>query len=248
MNTATRAQKRFGAVDEIDLHVQGVLSVTHNSSFRDDVVSDLRLIDPYVSRLKWALLRDYKPNPVESLILGSALSVFKHTARIALDLKPSGEKYNIRQERIDRMFDLLEEMTEEMWLIAESTEETMGESLRLRSLIHQVPTLVEQLARIESEIAEQLPERGQVRRALSPDLRADVWDKTRGRCWYCGVDMHPFRNYHVDHFIPVIDGGTNEFSNLVPSCQSCNSRKHARPAEYLRRFIASGKFYGEGME
>jgi len=83
---------------------------------------------------------------------------------------------------------------------------------------------------------------------ITHDLRADVWDKTRGKCWYCGVEMHPFRNYHVDHFIPVIDGGTNDISNLVPSCQSCNSRKHARPAEYLRRFIASGKFYGEGME
>jgi len=83
---------------------------------------------------------------------------------------------------------------------------------------------------------------------LSREIRADVWDKTRGKCWYCGVEMHPFRNYHVDHFIPVIDGGTNDISNLVPSCQSCNSRKHARPAEYLRRFIASGKFYGEGIE
>ncbi len=87
-----------------------------------------------------------------------------------------------------------------------------------------------------------------VRSPISPDLRADVWDKTRGRCWYCGVEMHPFRNFHVDHYIPVVDGGSNEFDNLYPSCQSCNSRKQARPAEYLRRFIASGKFYGEGLE
>jgi len=83
------------------------------------------------------------------------------------------------------------------------------------------------------------------RQAISSDLRADVWDKSRGTCWYCGVELHPFRNYHVDHFIPVADGGGNEITNLVPCCQPCNSRKQARPAEYLRRFIGSGVFWFE---
>lgn len=83
------------------------------------------------------------------------------------------------------------------------------------------------------------------RQSITPDLRADVWDKSRGICWYCGVDLHPFRNYHVDHFIPVVDGGSNEIANLVPCCQPCNTRKQARPAEYLRRFIGSGVFWFE---
>lgn len=83
------------------------------------------------------------------------------------------------------------------------------------------------------------------REAITPDLRADVWDKSRGICWYCGGELHPFRNFHVDHILPVVDGGTNDLGNLVPCCQSCNTRKGPRPAEYLRRFIGSGVFWFE---
>lgn len=83
------------------------------------------------------------------------------------------------------------------------------------------------------------------RKPIDADLRADVWDKSRGFCWYCGGELHPFRNFHVDHMKPVIDGGGNDLDNLVPCCTSCNSRKGSRPAEYLRKFIGSGVFWGE---
>jgi hypothetical protein len=80
---------------------------------------------------------------------------------------------------------------------------------------------------------------------VNTDVRADVWDKSHGFCWYCGIQMHPFRNFHVDHVNPVVNGGTNEIQNLVPSCQSCNSKKRARPAEFLRKFMADGTFWFE---
>lgn len=42
-----------------------------------------------------------------------------------------------------------------------------------------------------------------------------------GPCAYCG-DILPTT---VDHVIPVSRGGTNDRSNLVPACTSCNMEK-----------------------
>ena len=66
------------------------------------------------------------------------------------------------------------------------------------------------------------------RRFLSATVRATVWDKTNGACWYCRKAMHPLRDLTVDHVIPVCRGGTDDLDNLVPCCSSCNSKKSGR--------------------
>ena len=43
----------------------------------------------------------------------------------------------------------------------------------------------------------------------------------QGRCAYCGVEGPLVR----DHAIPVVLGGSNDISNIVPSCRACNQRK-----------------------
>lgn len=47
-------------------------------------------------------------------------------------------------------------------------------------------------------------------------------------CAMCGST----ENLSIDHDVPVSKGGSNELSNLVILCKSCNSRKHNGP--YLR--------------
>ncbi|KKL71154.1 hypothetical protein LCGC14_2097730, partial [marine sediment metagenome] len=44
------------------------------------------------------------------------------------------------------------------------------------------------------------------------------------RCAYCGQEAKLTR----DHIIPLSEGGTHDYSNIVPACQSCNSRKGRR--------------------
>lgn len=52
-----------------------------------------------------------------------------------------------------------------------------------------------------------------------------------GRCYYCHQKV---TKYHVDHVIPVIHGGSNDPSNLVISCPTCNLRKGSKlPHEWF---------------
>jgi len=67
-----------------------------------------------------------------------------------------------------------------------------------------------------------------VRSSISRGLKAQVWDKTAGLCWYCHEELNPFRDFTVDHVVPLARGGSNHIENLVPACGICNMRKGAR--------------------
>lgn len=54
-----------------------------------------------------------------------------------------------------------------------------------------------------------------------------------GRCHYCGTDGP----MHADHRVPLSRGGPNTIDNIVPSCRSCNSRKHDRTEEEFRAYL-----------
>lgn len=70
-------------------------------------------------------------------------------------------------------------------------------------------------------------------------IRADVMDvvteKTRGRCFYCGIDISDRTT--IDHFLPTSAGGSDHPSNLVPACESCNRAKGPRPLSNWRRIL-----------
>ena len=48
--------------------------------------------------------------------------------------------------------------------------------------------------------------------------------KSDGCCFYCGVSLDE-DSCTIDHIIPKILGGGNDFDNLAISCKSCNSSK-----------------------
>jgi 5-methylcytosine-specific restriction endonuclease McrA len=48
--------------------------------------------------------------------------------------------------------------------------------------------------------------------------------QAESRCQYCGHPME-FGQITVDHVVPFRNGGTNEYTNLIPCCKGCNSRK-----------------------
>ena len=56
--------------------------------------------------------------------------------------------------------------------------------------------------------------------------RLRIFDRTGGLCWHCCCTLG--FDWHGDHLRPRADGGTNDISNMVPSCRACNLEKADR--------------------
>ena len=69
-------------------------------------------------------------------------------------------------------------------------------------------------------------------RNISKSLRFDVFQRDKHTCQYCG-HKSPDVELEVDHLIPVAEGGTDDFENLVTSCKDCNNGKSDKLIEYL---------------
>lgn len=57
--------------------------------------------------------------------------------------------------------------------------------------------------------------------------RRDKFASLGNVCVYCGIGG----KLTVDHVVPLKLGGTDDIGNIVPACQSCNSRKNAKTLE-----------------
>lgn len=54
------------------------------------------------------------------------------------------------------------------------------------------------------------------------------------RCYLCGKKL---KKYHIDHFIPLAKGGTNDPGNLRLACPKCNLNKGAKHPFELGRLL-----------
>lgn len=62
------------------------------------------------------------------------------------------------------------------------------------------------------------------RTSLNPKVRFEVLARDGFTCCYCGAAA-PSVRLHVDHVIPVSQGGTDAIDNLATSCEQCNLGK-----------------------
>ena len=73
------------------------------------------------------------------------------------------------------------------------------------------------------------------RKKFSQMERKRIYQKTKGHCYLCG-EFVDFDVYQIEHRIPLAKGGTNDFSNLFPACNCCNSMKNSiYPEELLEK-------------
>lgn len=71
---------------------------------------------------------------------------------------------------------------------------------------------------------------GQGSKWIRPEKRAKIYADDSHTCQYCGKSIHTDAILlTLDHVVPCELGGTNEATNLVTACLSCNSAKRALP-------------------
>ena len=77
--------------------------------------------------------------------------------------------------------------------------------------------------------------------AISKKTREAIYHKYNGHCAYCGRAI-AYKDMQVDHLRPrraynAEDEGTDDMSNLMPSCRMCNHYKRANTLETFRQYI-----------
>lgn len=60
----------------------------------------------------------------------------------------------------------------------------------------------------------------------------EIFEHQNGLCFYCKKELV---EYDVDHFIPIIKGGSNSKENLVIACPHCNRSKGKKlPQDFMK--------------
>ena len=88
----------------------------------------------------------------------------------------------------------------------------------------------------EHELPEPVPGAAATPKAV-PRRRRQVFDKSEGKCFYCGTALRLDGKWHVEHQMPRALMGPDELPNLVAACVPCNLAKSDRTA---LEFIAQG--------
>ena len=71
------------------------------------------------------------------------------------------------------------------------------------------------------------------------ETRKQIYNKYSGHCAYCGKEIS-FKEMQVDHIQPKAYGGTDDISNLNPSCRLCNHYKRNNTLESWRNWELGG--------
>ena len=88
------------------------------------------------------------------------------------------------------------------------------------------------IAHPEKHAARDKRRRARKRNAPLNDFTAAQWREMqkhyKHRCQYCRKICKG--KLTMDHITPLSKGGSHTLTNILPCCQSCNSRKHTGPA------------------
>jgi hypothetical protein len=78
-------------------------------------------------------------------------------------------------------------------------------------------------------------------------LRQAIHAREGGVCFDC-LRRTPSRAHCLDHVVPLVEGGSNSYRNLVSCCMGCNSEKRGHAAaDFLRRLYREGRLSKEDL-
>jgi 5-methylcytosine-specific restriction endonuclease McrA len=77
-----------------------------------------------------------------------------------------------------------------------------------------------------------------IRRAVDyvPFSRANIYARDGHTCQYCGESL-PTSELTFDHVVPVAQGGTKDWENIVTCCIVCNRRKGGRTPQQAKMHL-----------
>lgn len=97
-------------------------------------------------------------------------------------------------------------------------------------------------------VLESLERSPAIERSISPQLRSEILERNGFTCQQCGAaagDPDPFNparkvRLHVDHIIPISQGGANDKTNLRTLCSACNQGRSniSMPSEGAMNLLA----------
>ena len=85
----------------------------------------------------------------------------------------------------------------------------------------------------------------QERRIMNDDIRYNVLKRDNYTCQICGVTAKDGAKLHVDHIIPVSEGGKTVMSNLQTLCDRCNLGKSNKTEEDFEKGMICPKCGGK---
>lgn len=69
---------------------------------------------------------------------------------------------------------------------------------------------------------------------IPPEVRQYILNRDNHKCQHCSSTQ----KLEIDHIIPLVQGGTNDLSNLQTLCLTCNRQKHSNnDPKSQRRFL-----------
>lgn len=71
-----------------------------------------------------------------------------------------------------------------------------------------------------------------------PKRRREVFNKSSGKCHYCGTTLTIDGKWHIEHMMPRALKGGSEMHNLVAACVPCNMRKKDKTDLEFQALIA----------
>lgn len=77
------------------------------------------------------------------------------------------------------------------------------------------------------------------RKRLKKSERMEIYNKTNGRCAYCGCELR-YEDMQVDHIVPLngwSQKGNDTLDNMLPACRSCNHYKSRSTLEGFRKMV-----------
>ena len=101
------------------------------------------------------------------------------------------------------------------------------EALRAEGFIDPEPDRIHDWEDFAGKMMDRRQANAARQKASRDRVRLPIFERDQGLCRYCGGVLDP-DDFVAEHMVPAARGGTDDPSNLVASCRSCNLRKNNR--------------------